>query len=57
MKKTKKRIVYEFVEYILSQMPGFAAEKLRASYYDMAKSFIRHKRKRRKPAAHETPST
>lgn len=41
MKKRKKQAaVYAFVEFMLSEMPGFAAEKLRASYMAKAREFL-----------------
>lgn len=45
MSSQEEQILYEFIEFILSQKPDFAAELIRPSYLAWVKDFIESKNK------------
>lgn len=45
MSSQEENILYEFIEFILSGKPGFAADALRPSYLAWVRDFIESKKK------------
>lgn len=37
------KVVWDFVEHLLSEMPEFVADKLAPSYYEKAREFLKKK--------------